>query len=98
MSETSAIQGPPDSEFTSQLGMKTVEAADGRVVIELELEARHMSVAQRAHGGVLFTMLDTAMGRAGLPDDIGGVITSLLLGDNHWMTAQRIEVSGGMHL
>ena len=40
----------------------------------------------------------TAMGRAGLPDDIGGAIASILIGDMHWMTAQRIEVSGGMHL
>jgi NAD(P)-dependent dehydrogenase (short-subunit alcohol dehydrogenase family) len=40
----------------------------------------------------------TAMGRAGLPDDIGGTIASLLLGDNQWMTGQRIEVSGGMYL
>ena len=42
----------------------TAKAADGVCVIELELDARHMSVANRAHGGVLFTMLDTAMGRA----------------------------------
>lgn len=40
----------------------------------------------------------TAMGRAGLPDDIGGSITSLLIGDNQWMTAQRIEVSGGQNI
>ncbi|MCY0096178.1 SDR family NAD(P)-dependent oxidoreductase [Hoeflea ulvae] len=40
----------------------------------------------------------TAMGRAGLPDDIGGAIASILLGQNQWMTAQRIEVSGGMYL
>jgi NAD(P)-dependent dehydrogenase (short-subunit alcohol dehydrogenase family) len=40
----------------------------------------------------------TAMGRAGLPDDIGGAIASILLGDNQWMTAQRVEVSGGMYL
>lgn len=40
----------------------------------------------------------TAMGRAGLPDDIGGAIASILLGGNQWMTAQRIEVSGGMYL
>lgn len=40
----------------------------------------------------------TAMGRAGLPDDIGGAIASILLGDNQWMTAQRIEASGGMYL
>lgn len=38
----------------------------------------------------------TAMGRAGLPDDIGGAISSLLAGENGWMTGQRIEVSGGM--
>lgn len=40
----------------------------------------------------------TAMGRAGLPDDIGGAISSLLMGDMTWMTGQRIEVSGGMLL
>ncbi|MCB1492419.1 MAG: SDR family oxidoreductase [Rhodobiaceae bacterium] len=37
----------------------------------------------------------TAMGRVGLPDDIGGAISSLLVGEFGWMTAQRIEVSGG---
>ncbi len=40
----------------------------------------------------------TAMGRAGLPDDIGGAIASLLAADNRWMTAQRIEVSGGQNI
>jgi hypothetical protein len=38
------------------------------------------------------------MGRVGLPDDIGGAISSLLMGEMGWMTAQRIEVSGGMLL
>jgi NAD(P)-dependent dehydrogenase (short-subunit alcohol dehydrogenase family) len=38
----------------------------------------------------------TALGRVGLPDDIGGVIASLLSSDNRWVNAQRIEVSGGM--
>lgn len=45
-----------------------------------------------------FIASTTAMGRAGQPDDIGGAITSLLVGDNQWMTAQRIEVSGGQQL
>jgi NAD(P)-dependent dehydrogenase (short-subunit alcohol dehydrogenase family) len=40
----------------------------------------------------------TALGRAGLPDDIGGAIASLLSDDNRWITGQRIEVSGGMNL
>ncbi|MES2943451.1 MAG: SDR family oxidoreductase [Pseudomonadota bacterium] len=37
----------------------------------------------------------TALGRTGLPDDIGPMITSLLSEDNRWVNAQRIEVSGG---
>ena len=37
----------------------------------------------------------TALGRAGVPDDIGPMIASLLSVDNRWVNAQRIEVSGG---
>ena len=37
----------------------------------------------------------TALGRVGLPDDIGPMIASLLSKDNNWVNAQRIEVSGG---
>ncbi len=38
----------------------------------------------------------TALGRTGLPDDIGPAIASLLGEDNRWVNAQRIEISGGM--
>ena len=37
----------------------------------------------------------TALGRPGLPDDIGPMIASLLSEENRWVNAQRIEVSGG---
>ncbi len=40
----------------------------------------------------------TALGRTGLPDDIGPMIAALLSEDNRWVNAQRIEVSGGMGL
>ncbi len=40
----------------------------------------------------------TAMGRVGLPDDIGDAIAALLTPGNRWITAQRIEVSGGMFI
>lgn len=40
----------------------------------------------------------TALGRAGLPDDIGGVAAFLCTEDARWINAQRIEVSGGMNL
>ncbi|MGE0024920.1 MAG: SDR family oxidoreductase [Hyphomicrobium sp.] len=36
-----------------------------------------------------------ALGRVGVPDDIGPMIASLLSEDNRWVNAQRIEVSGG---
>jgi len=40
----------------------------------------------------------TALGRAGLPEDIGGVVASLLSPEMHWVNAQRIEASGGQSL
>lgn len=40
----------------------------------------------------------TALGRVGLPDDIGDAIAALLSDELGWMNAQRIEVSGGMFL
>lgn len=38
---------------------------------------------------------NTALGRVGVPDDIGPMISSLLSEKNRWVNAQRIEVSGG---
>lgn len=40
----------------------------------------------------------TALGRVGLPDDIGGAVAALLSPGNQWITGQRIEVSGGVNL
>ncbi|MDO4236217.1 SDR family NAD(P)-dependent oxidoreductase [Pseudomonas sp.] len=41
---------------------------------------------------------NTALGRAGLPDDIGGAVALLLADGGQWITGQRIEASGGMFL
>ena len=38
----------------------------------------------------------TALGRVGLPDDIGGVVAFLCSDESKWVNAQRIEVSGGI--
>jgi NAD(P)-dependent dehydrogenase (short-subunit alcohol dehydrogenase family) len=40
----------------------------------------------------------TALGRAGVPEDIGPMIAALLSEDCRWVNAQTIEVSGGMRL
>src|ERR1700689_1617819 len=39
---------------------------------------------------------NTALGRAGVPDDLGPMIASLLSEENRWVNAQRIEVAGGV--
>jgi NAD(P)-dependent dehydrogenase (short-subunit alcohol dehydrogenase family) len=40
----------------------------------------------------------TALGRVGRPDDIGGVVAFLCTDDAKWINGQRIEVTGGIHL
>jgi NAD(P)-dependent dehydrogenase (short-subunit alcohol dehydrogenase family) len=40
----------------------------------------------------------TALGRVGLPDDIGTLITSLLSDATGWINGQRVEASGGIFL
>lgn len=41
---------------------------------------------------------NTALGRVGQPDDIGGMIAMLLSEQSGWANGQRIEASGGMFL
>ena len=58
---------------------------------------------RRSHPAIVhwvnrFIASQTALGRVGQPEDIGGVVASLLSEENHWVNAQRIEASGGMFL
>lgn len=41
---------------------------------------------------------NTALGRAGLPDDVGDMVALMLSDEAGWMTAQRVEASGGMFI
>jgi len=45
-----------------------------------------------------FVASQTALGRTGLPDDVGNAVAALLTEPNGWINAQRIEVSGGMFI
>jgi NAD(P)-dependent dehydrogenase (short-subunit alcohol dehydrogenase family) len=57
------------------------------------------TAAAREHPGLIeFLSSQTALGRIGQPDDIGGVVAFLCSDDARWITAQRIEASGGMFL
>ena len=53
--------------------------------------------AVRDNAGInAFVASNTALGRVGLPDDIGGAISTLLADGSKWINGQRIEASGGM--
>ena len=41
---------------------------------------------------------ETALGRVGLPEDIGGIVAFLCTDDAKWINGQRLEISGGMLL
>lgn len=45
-----------------------------------------------------FVASQTALGRAGAPDDIGAAVEALLSPATAWINGQRVEASGGMFL
>lgn len=51
-------------EFTEWLGVEYHPAPPNTVRVALKLREEHMSRASRVHGGVLFALLDTALGSA----------------------------------
>jgi NAD(P)-dependent dehydrogenase (short-subunit alcohol dehydrogenase family) len=62
--------------------------------IETDFTAAHL-----AHSGVREMLsAQTALGRVGVPDDIGGVVAFLCSEEGRWVNAQRVEASGGMFL
>lgn len=55
-------------------------------------------VFEHAPQVIEFITSQTALGRTGVPDDIGGIVAFLCTEEARWITAQRIEASGGMFL
>jgi NAD(P)-dependent dehydrogenase (short-subunit alcohol dehydrogenase family) len=52
-----------------------------------------------SHEGVAaFIASQTALGRVGVPDDIGGVVAFLCSEESRWVNAQRLEASGGIFI
>lgn len=55
---------PSRSEFSEDMGIEYLGEINGATTLQLDLAQKHMSRANRVHGGVLFTLLDSALGRA----------------------------------
>jgi uncharacterized protein (TIGR00369 family) len=53
-----------DSAFYRWSGIELAEAAEGTVTLRLALAAHHVNIQGLAHGGVLATLADAAMGLA----------------------------------
>ena len=64
----------------------------------LHLAERGVDLIITYHSKADFLAVQTALGRVGRPDDIGGVICALLSEDTGWINRQRIEASGGAYL
>ena len=49
-----------DAGFSGLMGFRFLDWEDGRVVIGMQLEPRHLNVSGHMHGGVMATLLDVA--------------------------------------
>ncbi|MEC5143385.1 SDR family oxidoreductase [Chitinophaga sp. 212800010-3] len=56
------------------------------------------AVFEHAPQAIAHINANTALGRTGVPDDIGGIVAFLCTEEARWINAQRIEASGGMFL
>lgn len=53
-----------NSGFFTLLGMQIEKAQDGQGIVDIHVDARLLHPAQIVHGGVIFTLADTAMSMA----------------------------------
>jgi NAD(P)-dependent dehydrogenase (short-subunit alcohol dehydrogenase family) len=83
---TVRIQQRHRHRFRAQLGQNFAQQPFGNGTVRDDPQVNAFLAAQ------------TALGRVGLPDDIGGVAAALLAPGSAWINAQRVEASGGMFL
>ncbi len=82
--------------FAKEVGSRGIAAnvvAPGIIQTDFTRE-----VFEHAPNVIEFLASQTALGRTGVPTDIGGLVAFLCTEDARWITAQRIEASSGMFL
>jgi len=96
-----AVYGPMKAAVEALTRYMALELGPRRIAVNVVAPG---AVATDFSGGIVrdnpevnrMVAAHTSLGRAGLPEDIGPMIASLLSEDNRWVNGQRIEVSGGM--
>lgn len=81
--------------LAKELGPRGIAA---NVVAPGAIETDFTTEAFERPGVKDFIASQTALGRVGVPDDIGGVVAFLCSEEGRWVNAQRLEASGGMFL
>ncbi|HEX6289997.1 MAG TPA: PaaI family thioesterase [Herpetosiphonaceae bacterium] len=59
-----AERDPHTGPFGWQIGLRYIERAPGRVTAMIDVDEAHHNPGHVAHGGVIFTLADSAMGAA----------------------------------
>lgn len=98
-----AIYGPMKAAVEALTRYMALELGPRRIAVNVVAPG---AIATDFSGGVVrdnpqvnrMVAEHTALGRAGLPEDVGPVIAGLLSDDFGWVNAQRIEVAGGMQI
>jgi NAD(P)-dependent dehydrogenase (short-subunit alcohol dehydrogenase family) len=81
--------------LAKELGTRHISA---NVVAPGIIETDFTREALSHPGAREFMSSNIALGRVGVPDDIGGVVSFLCSEEGRWVNAQRVEASGGMFL
>lgn len=87
-------------DFNTHTGLNIVGFQDDRFVVELEVGTHHHNRYGSVHGGVLFTMLDTAMSRAFFdtlpPDQNNGVTLEMKINYLKAIGAGKLTAYGSL--
>lgn len=87
------------SEFSEDMGIEYLGVIDGATTLRLDLAQKHMSRADRVHGGVLFTLLDSALGRSivnALPEGRGCATVEIKVNYFRPIQSGRVTAHGVM--
>ena len=88
----------PAAPFLDLIGISPPSMEDGKAVTEVDLAPHHMNRLESAHGGVIATLLDTAMVGAA-QEDIGasadqGAAYVFVRSGTTWSQQQKLTASG----
>ncbi len=84
--------------FIEQMHASVVPKPDGTVELRLTLAPEHTNLYNIAHGGVLMTLADTAMGAAALALNKKVVTTSLAMNFMHAVPLAKTIIATGICL